>query len=132
MLGGELSIPARVQHSGRWVGIWVSISNLYTIFMVLDTGSPVSAVSRTVASDHRNRGLLKPTDDPRLFGLGSLTAEEVPDKPPLPDVTVCVLPRLTPLRIAGLLGLDFFRQFDHICFDFPASSLTLSPAPSRQ
>src|SRR5262245_39246042 len=99
------------------------------MFMVLDTGSPVSAVSHAVASDLVNRSLLKPTDDPRLFGLGILTAEEVPDKPPLPDVTVCILPRLTPLRIAGLLGLDFFRQFDHICFDFPASSLTLTLAP---
>jgi hypothetical protein len=132
MQGGELRIPADLHSSGHWMGIWVSIANTYTILMVLDTGSPVSAVSRAIATDLQDRSLLTPTNDPRLFGLADLTAEELSDKPPLPDVTVCVLPRLTALGIAGLLGLDFFRQFDRICFDFPTSTLILLPALPRR
>jgi hypothetical protein len=128
---GELAIPAELHPSGLWIGISVAISGLQTIFMVLDTGSPASAISPTVSRDLRARGLLRESRLPGSYQLTALTADDAARKPPLPDLTVRILPRLDRLEIEGLLGLDFFRLFGHVCFDFPTSSLILSPAPQR-
>jgi hypothetical protein len=132
MPGGELAIPVKVHPSGLWVGIAVTISGQQTIFMVLDTGAPASVISPGIARELTERGLLQPTADPGHYGLTDLTAQDADDQPPLPDVIVRPLRRLALLQIDGLLGLDFFRQFDRITFDFPTASLTLSSAPPHR
>jgi len=128
MPDGELAIPAELHPSGHWIGISVTIGGRHTIFMVLDTGSPASAISPGISRALRARGLLRESRTPGSYHLTALTAEDAARKPPLPNLTVRILPRLDRLAIEGLLGLDFFRLFDHICFDFPTSSLILSPA----
>jgi hypothetical protein len=132
MHDGELTIPVKFHPSGLWVGLAVTVSDQQTLFMVLDTGSPASVISPRVTRELVDRGLLQQTAEPHHYSLVDLSAEDAAGKPALPDLTVRTLRKLTLLRIDGLLGLDFFRQFDRICFDFPTSSLTLSPAPPRQ
>jgi hypothetical protein len=99
---------------------------------VLDTGSPASVISPSVTRELSDYGLLQQAGEPQRYRLVDLTAEGAAGKPPLPDLTVRTLRRLALLQIDGLLGLDFFRQFDRICFDFPTSTLILSPAPPRR
>src|SRR5713226_9315296 len=129
MPDGEMAIPAELHPSGFWIGIYVAISGRHTIFTVLDTGSPASAISPVVSRDLHARGLLRESRIPGSYELTALTAEDALRKPPLPNLSVRILPRLDRLEIEGLLGLDFFRLFGHVCFDFPTSSLILSPAP---
>jgi hypothetical protein len=131
MPDGELVIPVGLHPSGVWVGISVTIASRHTIFMVLDTGAPASGLSPSVSQDLQRRGLLHPSQVADRFLLTELTAEAAEHKPPLPDLLVGTVLRLGRLQIEGLLGLDFFRLFDHICFDFPTSSLTVSPIPTR-
>src|SRR5262245_5941142 len=104
---GELAIPAELHPSGHWIGISVAIGGRHTIFMVLDTGSPASAISPGISRALRTRGLLRESRIPGSYQLTELTAADTPRKPPLPNVTVRILPRLDRLKIEGLLGLDF-------------------------
>ncbi len=56
--------------------------------------------------------------------MNDLVATDAPEVR-LPDLVVRELPRLTLLRIDGLLGLDFFRRFERVCFHIATSRLVL-------
>lgn len=126
MLRGDLTIPVERHPSGLWVGIYVSANNQQTMLMVLDTGSPVSALSPTIAQALHIRGLLRSELTPGSFRPVALMAVQAAGHPTLPDLRMRVLPRLTRLQIDGLLGLDFFRQFDRVCFQLAAMRLELT------
>ena len=126
MLTGELSIPVRSHPSGLWMGMSLAVDIQHVVFMVLDTGSPVSAVSPTVARDLHAVGLLSPRAVPGAFLISGLRAREAVGQPALPDLTVRILPRLARLQIDGLLGLDFFRQFGRVCFHLSTLRLELT------
>ena len=90
--------------------------------MVLDSGSPVSAVSPETAEDLRHLHLLAPARDPQYtyrLALPTLDGQS------LPDLEVRILPRLSRLGIVGLLGLDFLRQFLAIHYYVPTRRLVL-------
>ncbi|HEY7060740.1 MAG TPA: hypothetical protein VII06_04620 [Chloroflexota bacterium] len=112
--------------SGLWMGIRVAVEDQGVLLMVLDTGSPVSALSPTIAQRLYSRGLLRPASAPSYYSLSGLSAEDAVGQPGLPDLTVRALPRLGRLQIEGLLGLDFFRQFDRVCFQLSAMQLELT------
>jgi hypothetical protein len=110
--GERLSIPIRRHPSGYWIGIHVTIGEGYTLLMVLDSGSPQSTVSPQVAQDLWLRGMSPPAAPASSYVLTNLTASTHA----LPDLRARVLPRLSRLRVDGLLGLDFFNQFDLTCY----------------
>ena len=122
MPGGELSIQARPHPSGLWITIPVTIGRVRTLAMVIDSGSPVSAISPEIAQALRDAGLLAPASTPPYeYRLAALTVQDQS----LPDQDVRILPRLARLRIAGLLGLDFLSQFLAIHFYVPTRRLVL-------
>lgn len=122
MPGGELSIQARLHPSGLWITIPIRLSRARTLVMVVDSGSPISAISPETAEDLRELELVAPAQHPRYeYRLTALTVQGQP----LPDLEVRVLPRLTQLHIAGLVGLDFLSQFLAIHFYVPTRRLVL-------
>jgi hypothetical protein len=123
---GEIVIPASNHPSGLWVGIYVGVGTEATIFMVLDTGSPVSALSPAIAQHLHMRGMLYQAEAAGHFRPSPLTAWRAAGRPALPGLTLRVLPRLGRLQIDGLLGLDFFRQFEQVCFHLSQMRLELT------
>ena len=125
MLSGELQIPVRPHASGLWVGIYLTVAGRETFLMVLDSGSPLSAVSPDTVQILQDGGLLGLPRGPGHYRLTDLHARDAVGRPALPDVSVRVLPRLSRLRVDGLLGLDFFRQFERVCFQLSQMRLEL-------
>lgn len=118
----SVAIQARPHPSGLWITIPVAVSGVVTLAMVVDSGSPVSAISAGTADELRAFNLASPALDPRYeYHLAALTA----DGQALPDLNVRILPRLSRLRIVGLVGLDFLSQFLAIHFYVPRRELVL-------
>jgi hypothetical protein len=99
--------------------------------MVLDTGSPRSAISGRVRDALEERGLLVHTGRryvlTRVYTLTGLTIEGQS----VDDLDVYVSPRVNELDIQGvpvdgLIGLDFLARFRQINFDFDSMRLTLT------
>ena len=124
--GDQFYVPVSPHATGLWIGIDVTINASVTIFMVLDCGSPRSAISPGLSQDLQRQGLLHATADPRSYRLTNLTA----DANPLPDLIVRELSRLTRLKIDGLLGLDFFGSFELTCFRLSTSQPLLEYLPT--
>jgi hypothetical protein len=119
---GDLLIQATLHATNRWVIIPVDIAANYALDMVLDTGSPLSAISRQSHQELTSAGRLTPVDEPRrryvLQGLsiqGQLIA----------DLVVRVSLRVSQVGADGVLGLDFLQRFREVCFDVPSLRLTL-------
>ena len=122
---GELVVPVSNHPSGLWVGIYVGVGTEATMFMVLDTGSPVSALSPATAQHLNARGLLHARGAASYYRTSPLTAVRAAGRPTLPHAPFRILARLGRLQNDGLLGLDFFRQFDRVCFQLSAMRLEL-------
>ena len=114
MPGGRLSIQTWLHPNplGRWITFPLTLDGSHTLQIVLDPGSPVSAISPHAESDLASRNLLLPGRTHRSYRLTGLTTQGQP----LPDMDVRILPRLTRLQIDGLVGLDYLFQFRSICF----------------
>lgn len=123
---GEIAIQAALHPSGRWVTIPRLISGRGRFSAVLDTGSPVSAISPRTERVLLGDGLLQATTRPGRYRLGSLTAQNQQ----LPELDVGVIRRLDRLDIDGLLGLDFLTHFEHIHFHTGSVQLVLERAQS--
>ena len=89
--------------------------------MVLDTGSPVSAISPDTEGQLLHLRLIREGSERSRYILNQLTS----DGQPLPDFEVRVLPRLGRLGIVGLVGLDFLMRFRRVHFDMDTFQLTL-------
>ena len=100
------------------------VSHAADLLMVLDTGSPVSAISPPVRDALFVRGVIPPARDGARYILTRLTVHDQP----LPDLTVRVLPRLERIRVDGLLELDFLRQFEYVHFHVSNLQLVLQYA----
>lgn len=124
MPGGELRIRTVLHPNplGRWISFPVVVADRHELLMVLDPGSPISAISPETRDNLTERDLLRSASHSRYeHRLTSL----VVDRQQLPDVDVRVLPRLSRLRIDGLIGLDFLSQFDAIHYYVRARELVL-------
>lgn len=121
MPGGDITIQAATHPSGNWITIPIMLGGSEVLRMVLDTGSPVSALSPSTAERLLHLRLIRDGERGR-YGLTPLTS----DGQPLPDLEVRVLPRLDRLGIVGLVGLDFLMRFRRIDFDVEAFRLTLA------
>ena len=120
---GEIAIQAGLHRSGRWITIPLLVGGKRPFSAVLDTGSPVSAISPRSERILSDDGLLEPAPRPHRYRLASLTAQNQQ----LPDLEVGVVRRLDRLDVDALLGLDFLTQFAHIHFDTRALRLRLVP-----
>lgn len=120
---GELVVQARLHRSGRWVTIRLTVGGARELEAVLDTGSPISAISPGVHARLTEGGLLQAAARPNRYRLAPLTVAGQP----LPDLEVGIIRRLDRLEVDGLLGLDFLTQFAHIHFDPAALRLRLVP-----
>ena len=121
---GEIAIQARFHPSRRWITIPLVVGGRRLISAVLDTGSPVSAISPRIERVLSGDGLLLPSARPNRRRLADLRVQGQP----LPDLEVAVLNRLDRLAVDGLLGLDFLTHFEHIHFHTRALQLILDPA----
>src|SRR5438874_11874877 len=110
MPGGEISIQASLHPNptGRWITLPVDIAGVHTLAVVLDTGSPFSAISPGTVEDLEHLGLLQPPST--RYYRHRLTRLTVQGQS-LPDLDVRVLSRLTELKVACLFSLDFFASF---------------------
>lgn len=120
---GEIVVQARRHSSGRWITLPLLVGGVRALSAVLDTGSPVSAISPRTEAALLESGLLQPGAEPNRYRLADLSASNQP----LPALEVGVVRRLDPLDIDGLLGLDFLMQFEHIHFHTRSLELVLEP-----
>jgi hypothetical protein len=123
MHGGEVSTVGRLHPSGRWVSFRLQVAEFESLWMVLDTGAPLSALSPGVALDLTRRGLLLSSGRPNLHRLTDLSI----GGQRVADLEVGVVRRLERLQIEGLLGLDFLGLFEDIHFNVPSLHLRLVP-----
>ena len=86
--------------------------------MVLDTGAPITSLSRAASDQPAGLGLLRFTSQPNFYFLTQTAIEGRP---------VGVAARLDRLQIVGLLGLDFLSLFEDIHFNLPSMTLRLVP-----
>jgi hypothetical protein len=91
------------------------------IEMVLNFGVPRSSISADVRDSLIMRELVPPRVE-RTYILADVTADEQP----LPPLSVRVSGALRLIGVAGILGLDFFTQFEDVHFHVPSFHLTLS------
>lgn len=124
MPSGEIRIQTVLHPNpiGRWISIPVSIAGAPDRLLVLDPGSPVSAISPETRDDLSRLHLLPPASDLRYeHRLADLVVQEQP----LPDFDVRVLRKLSRLGVDGLIGLDFLRQFFAIHYYVGSMELVL-------
>src|SRR5205085_575304 len=78
---GEIAIQTELHPSGRWITIPVEVAGTHTIWAVLDTGAPVSAISPQVEQELSRDGLLLPSTLPRRHRLVGLKSrqQQLPD-----------------------------------------------------
>lgn len=110
MPGGEIRIRTILHPNplGRWISFPVIVAGSHDLLMVLDPGSPVSAISPQTREDLSRLNLPRPTSHPRYEHR---LAQLVVQGQPLPEFDVRVLRKLSRLGVDGLIGLDFLAQF---------------------
>jgi hypothetical protein len=133
MPDGEIAVQASLHpHAANWVTLEITLSGVLTLQMVLDTGSPASAISPATTVELQCLNLLAdPSKPPYHHRLTAITTQE---GYALPDFDVVVLPRLERMRVAGilvpgLLGLNFLNQFSHVCYYVDTHRLVLGSRP---
>ena len=118
---GEFTIQAELHTTGRWITVPLVVGGRRTLAAVLDTGSPVSAISPQTHRRLLTAGLLLPAvgrDRHRLMNL-SVAGQ------PLPPLEIAIIRRLDRLDVDAVLGLDFLAQFATIHFDTRTFRLVL-------
>jgi hypothetical protein len=123
---GSLVVQTALHATKWWLIVPVEIGGLITIEMVLDTGSPLSAISERLRNTLASTGLLEAIT-PHAYFLRNLTIQGQV----IPDLRVRVSRRVTRVGADGILGLDFLAQFSTVHFDIATLRLTLTyPAQS--
>jgi hypothetical protein len=123
MRGGDrLTVTATIHDSGLWIIVPLSVGVTDVIYPVLDTGSPVSAISPRIRTQLANRGRLSSIAGSNRFQLTGLALQGQS----VPDLRVSVLSRLDRIGVDALLGLDFLLQFHEIAFNTRTMTLTLT------
>lgn len=116
----EIVIQTYLDARHGWIIVPVDIADTVRIEMVLDTGSPLSALGDPVRQMLMERGLLT-TDGGRRGLLRHVSIH----RQPLPDLPVRQSRRVSQVGASGVLGLDFLAQFTTLSFHMPSMRLTL-------
>jgi len=107
--GAEISVVASIPR--QWVVVPVDIAGRITLYMVVDTGSPLSAISAGMMIVLTEMRFLDRIRD-RLYLLRRISIAGQT----LPDLEVHLSSRATRLGIQGILGLNFLQQFTEVRF----------------
>jgi len=97
------------------------VADASEIEMVVNFGVPRSSISAAARHDLIMRELVPPRTE-RSYVLTDVTA----DGQPLPPLQVRVSGALGLIGAGGILGLDFFAQYEDIHFHVPTFRLTLN------
>lgn len=97
------------------------VGGIVQLNMVLNTGLLISSISGQARQDLIMKELIPP-----VGGSGYLLTELTIAQHPVADLRVRVRPRVDQLRVDGILGLDFLRQFTDVHFHVPSFRLTLA------
>jgi hypothetical protein len=100
---------------------WIQVGGALEVEMVLNFGVPRSSISATIRHELIMKELIPPAVE-RTYTLSDLTVEGQP----LPPLQVRVSGALGMIGAGGILGLDFFGQYEDIHFHVPTFRLTLS------
>jgi hypothetical protein len=119
---GRLIVQTILHTTNSWILVPVHVSDYGAIDLVLDTGSPLSAISAQFFARLTRSGSLDQIA-PNRFRLKALSIQGQR----IADLTVRVSPRVTAVGADGVLGLDFLTRFREIRFDVPSLVLTLTP-----
>lgn len=118
--GGELVVQTRLHPSKWWLLVRVEVGHIATLHMVLDTGSPLSAIGEVTRDRLLSLGVLA-GPQARRFVLRDVRIDEQP----IADLAVRLSRRVTEVGADGVLGLDFLGRFTDIHFHVPTMRLTL-------
>ncbi len=125
MRGGSrgLSVRLRLDPRSLWLLIPLEVGGRVALYMVLDTGSFVTSISRTAHEVLVREGLVDAAER-RSYLLREVAIEGQP----VSDLTVRISQRATDLKIDGILGLSFLARYTDVHFHVPSLRLTLSSA----
>lgn len=124
---GELSIVTSLHGRRLWLLIPIEVGD-EVFHMVLDTGSPFSAISEPMRETLEAGGHIEPTGSRsptyRLRGV-RIQGHDVG------DIEVRLSRRVTQVGADGILGLlDFLGRYEEVCFYRDSMTLTLKGGPS--
>jgi hypothetical protein len=116
----NLSIQGTLDTRTFWIIIPLIVGDR-SIRMVLDSGSPMSAVSQSTLDKLFADGLVDPADGP-TYVLPSPTIQGQV----VPDLRVRLSRHVTRAGADGVLGLNFFGQFTEVHCHVPTLRFTLT------
>lgn len=117
----RIEIQASQHPRYGWVMVRILVDGRLDINMVANFGIPRSSTSATTRRDLIMEELVPPRNE-RSYTLTGLTV----DRQLLPPLSVRVSGTLGPIGAGGILGLDFFGQYEDIHFHVPSFRLTLN------
>ena len=104
-----------------WVMVAVEVGGRLTIEMAVNPGVPRSSISAAT----RERLIMEELVPPTVERAYSLPNAQIQGQP-LPPLSVRVSGMLLRIGSGGILGLDFFGQYEDIHFHVPSFRLTLN------
>lgn len=116
---GELAVQTHLHPKLWWVLITLEVDGR-SFDMVLDTGSPLSSVSRGMYDELARAGAID-----RLGRRGYVLRRASIEGRVIADLGVRVSRRVTQVGADGVLGLDFLGRFTDVHFHVPSLRLTL-------
>ncbi len=118
--GRELSFHLLLHPTSWWLIVPLGLGDEASLSMVLDTGAPLSGISRRTRDGLAERSLLIPHGR-RHYLLRDLRIAGQP----VPDLVVRESNRLTEVGADGAVGLDFLNRFTEIHCHIPSLWVTL-------
>ncbi len=107
-------------HPRRWWLLAPLHLDTHVLWMVLDTGSPISSISEhTYASLAGTDRIVRVGNDTYVLRSPTIQGQSIE------DVQVRISSRVTQVGADGVLGLDFLGRFTEVYFHVPSLRLTL-------
>jgi hypothetical protein len=117
----RVEIEARRDQRYGWVLVPMTIGGQVSINMIVNLGVPRSSISAATRDQLITKELVPPRRD-RTYVLDDVTVQGQL----LPAFTVRVSGALGRIGAGGILGLDFFAQYEDIHFHVPSFRLALN------
>jgi hypothetical protein len=116
----SLSVQATLDSRTLWIVVPLVVGER-SIRMVLDSGSPIAAVSRPTLDLLLTDGRVDPADGPNYMLRSPTIQGQL-----IPDLRVCLSRHVTRAGADGMLGLNFFGQFTDVHCHVPTLRFTFS------
>ena len=118
--GREIIAQLYFSRAQRWLVVDIGVGNDVVLSMIVNPGHPASAISPLALDDLSSRGSVS-RDSAGRYHLRDVSIEGRE----LPDVYALLYPAVGRLRVDGILGFDFARNFTDVCLVVPSLRLTL-------